>query len=153
MKKSSKALCFFTALLVACILLSGCVLSTLLVSFEDDYELLDEESEISAIEIGKINLENEKDFYFDKLCDISDIDGFIKDFRELKAEPLLSDPRAPRDNEFAFKITYNDSDFEIIHYYGQARYYDDHLYWYSGDETFDKDEFNAFLNNYKSTSR
>ncbi len=119
------------------------------------YEFINEESEISTIEIVKLcEYDQEKGEYKEDLISVvEDHSAFLSDFKKLKCYNHWTDPIGVFENDIVIKITYKNGEYELIHNSGQGkyRYFEDNpsfLQVYAGHRYFDEEQFNDLIEKY-----
>ena len=135
------------SLLALLLLLSGC--------FSRHYKirLLHDETAITKIEIGTVgellyDHETESNYqHFTVKSTITDIEAFLAQLNDLPCTRVFSDPMSiiPGD---AIKITYENGDYELIGYMGNAEFKDGRLLGWRGYHHFDEAAFYALLERY-----
>ncbi len=122
-----------------------------------DFEFLHDSSEIALIEIVEVGeLDNtdrmnpKQEFY--TICEIQDIEQFLNDFSDVECRDRFTDPKRPLEGTVGIKITYNNGDYEIICYSGQAECVDGTYSFEEGWHYFDVEQFEELLNKYNSTT-
>lgn len=145
-----KKIAFILILLVLFIASVGC-------QVKSNYVFIHSESEISKIEIGKVELVRDADEYLvnvksEKELYSEDIINLLVDFKKITCYKRVTDPGSIRSNETAIKITYSNGDFEIISKDSQASFIGE-SYKYSGFYYFERDEFIELLNKYLFASK
>ena len=84
--------------------------------------------------------------------EIENIDSFLDDFSNLKPESsiILGSPEGVKEGSLAFKVTFENNDYNIIAFDGKARFTSGtNTYHYeSGWDIYDYEEFEAFLMKY-----
>ena len=152
-----KLLTICISLIVLCLSLAGC--GFLFGTFpRTDFELLQEISEIKAIEIvtiGEIErIENVSQNSsvlskpsFDIICNVEDIEQFMEDFYKVECYSA-SPPSSPKVGSIGIKITYENEEYDIICSSGQAEYRDGIYYRDSGKNSFDEKQFDELINQY-----
>ena len=119
------------------------------------YEFINEESEISTIEIVKL-CEYDKEageFREEIISTIEDHSTFLSDFKKIDCYNHWSDPTGVEENDVVIKITYKNGEYELIHHYGQGKYrhFEDNpsfLQVYAGYRYFDEEQFNDLIEKY-----
>ena len=140
-----KKITFILILLVLFTFSSGC-------QVKSNYVFIHSESEISKIEIGKVELIKNVNEYLvnvksEKELFSEDIKKLLVDFKKITCYKRVTDPGSIRSNAAAIKITYSNGDFEIISKDSQASFMSG-SYKYSGFYYFERDEFIELLDKY-----
>ena len=119
------------------------------------YEFINDESEISKIEIVRLcEYDEEKGEYREELISlIEDRSAFLSDFKRVECYEHWSDPTGVFEGNTVIKITYKNGEYELIHHSGQSTYlhFDDNpsfLQIYAGFCDFDEKQFNELIEKY-----
>ena len=119
------------------------------------YEFINEESEISTIEIVKL-CEYDKEageFREEIISTIEDHSTFLLDFKKIDCYNHWSDPTGVEENDVVIKITYENDEYELIHHSGQGKYrhFEDNpsfLQVFAGRRYLDEQKFNDLIDKY-----
>ncbi|MBR7112627.1 MAG: hypothetical protein IKC75_06905 [Clostridia bacterium] len=140
---------------VSLLMIFLCVLSAC--SRKKAYEFINDESEISAIEIVKLcEYDQEKGEYQEQLIStVEDHETFLSDFKEIDCYNHWSDPTGVFENDIVIKISYTNGEYELIHHSGQGKYrhFEDNpsfLQVYAGRRYIDEEQFNQLIDKYSS---
>lgn len=109
--------------------------------------------DISAVYIVTISFDEEDELMETELTEIEDIGEFLKDFRSLDCYEWFGDPRDPMvdfNEDVVIKTCYDNGDYELINWCGQAEYIasENDLDYYAGFNVFDEEPFELFLADY-----
>ena len=144
-----KKLIFVVSILMILI----CVLSAC--SGKKAYEFINDESEISTIEIVKLcEYDQEKGEYQEQLIStIEDHETFLSDFKKVACYNHWTDPTGVFEDDIVIKIYYENGEYELIHYSGQGKYrhFEDNPSFfavYAGYRYFDEEQFNQLIDKY-----
>ena len=131
--------------------LSGC-LSALL--FERDYRFMNEESEITTIEIVEIDPEapnSEGEIIQATVGSVADVDAFLSEFSNLTCHetPIFASPNYFFESGLVIKFVYQNGDYELVGPHAQGHYTNGKGYNnYKGFFSFEDDEFTKLLEKY-----
>lgn len=122
------------------IILSGCQKKV-------EYKFMYDQSEINTIEIIRVGEADESGVNEQEvLTSIDDINSFVDEFTQLTCYDHVGDPTGVYPDQIAIKVTYKNSEYELIAAGGQAHYTMKRQYVnYDGFYYFNKEEFNNFL--------
>lgn len=117
---------------------------------KDSYDFLHDTSEIESIAIVNISVKNDGSITEKEQTVISDIDSFLDDFLAIDCFVWLSDPIGISETcKFAIKIIYQNGEYELIDWNGQAEYTANKGFRnYVGYRTFDEQQFRKLIDNY-----
>ena len=139
-----KKLCFIIPIILVTVLITGC-------SNQKEYELLNDASLISEIQIVWVGERSEGEYVPSQtvLSVVENTDSFVDELLSVDSELLYPPASIPFDAK-AVKIIYNNGDYELLTYCGQAYYRADEDFYQScaGCEYFDKNQFNALIEKY-----
>lgn len=142
-----KSIIGFTILVVFLCALSACV--------KGSYEFLNDESEISAIEIVRLcEYDQENNCFKEQLIStVEHHSAFLSDFKKIDCKVIWSEPTGVYEGDVGAKITYQNGEYEFINYYGQGKYrhLENNLSMfdaYAGFRFFDEDQFNDLIEKY-----
>lgn len=139
-----KKLCFIIPIILVTVLITGC-------SNQKEYELLNDASLISEIQIVWVGERSEGEYVPSQtvLSVVENTDSFVDELLSVDSELLYPPASIPLDAK-AVKIIYNNGDYELLTYCGQAYYRADEDFYQScaGCEYFDKNQFNALIEKY-----
>lgn len=137
-----------SVLMVVVFTLSAC-------SGKKTYEFINEESEMSTIEIVKLcEYDQEKGEYKEELISVvEDHSAFLSDFKKVECYNHWTDPTGVFEDDTVIKITYKNDEYELIHHSGQGKYrhFEDNpsfLQVYAGYRYFDEEQFNDLIEKY-----
>ena len=124
------------------------VTSLVACSYKTNYRFLNSVDEICNIELVEFNsLRYTEDWDYITSVFISDVNAFIEDFKRVQCREFFGDPQGVEGNNRGIKITYSNSEFEIISSSGQIKYrLGAKIRYYAGYHSFDDDEFNSLIN-------
>ena len=125
-----KSIIGFTILVFFVCALSACV--------KGSYEFLNDESEISTIEIVRLcEYDRENNCFKEQLIStVQDHSAFLSDFRDVKCNTFFGDPRGVYEGDIVVKITYDNGEYELIRSLGRGFY------------SFDQEQFNDLIEKY-----
>lgn len=119
------------------------------------YEFMNDESEISTIEIVKLcEYDQEKGEYQEQLIStVEDHEAFLSDFKKVDCYNHWMDPSGVFEDDIVIKIYYENGEYELIHYSGQGEYRhleDGRSFFaeYAGYRYFDEEQFNQLIEEY-----
>ena len=146
MKK--KIIFAISALMVVVLVLSAC-------SGKKAYKFINEESEMSTIEIVRLcEYDQEKEEFKEELISvIENRSDFLSDFKKVECYNHWSDPNGVHEGDVVIKITYKNGEYELINHSGQGKYrhFEDNpsfLQVYAGYRDFDEEQFNDLIKKY-----
>ena len=120
----------------------------------ETYSLLHSTDEISSVYIAYVQFDDKDQVVQTERSKINDVDAFIDDFKKVACYTYFGDPVGPVDKaEVAdvIKIVYDNGDYELIAYNGQAEYTQARGYnHYAGFSIFDEEQFMTLISNYLS---
>ena len=120
----------------------------------ETYQLLHPENEIAHVYIVNAYIDDANELVQTERCEINDIVGFLNDFRKVPCYVYFGDPVGPiRSGEATdiIKIVYENGDYELIDYNGQAEYTQTRGYdHYTGFSIFDKEKCYSLVSDYLS---
>lgn len=136
------------------ILLSALVVALSACRTPEKYDFLHPESEIAAVHIVEIQCAADGTESVTQLCEIEDSASFLAAFRAVDCYVYWGDPIGPYEKgetAVVVKVIYNNGDYELIAWNGQAEYTQENGYChYAGFSVFDEDKFNSLLSSYIS---
>ena len=114
-----------------------------------NYDFMHSKDSVVSVEIVLITI-NEVDGLQQKVQTIvEEPELFLNEFSQVKCYVWFSDPIGVKNNVLAVKIIYDNGDYELIQWNGQAKYERERgLRNYTGFRVFDENEFNALLDNF-----
>ena len=134
-------------LILICLFFSSC-------RHQETYRLLNEENQISTISIISISFDESGDVIQTELQEIKDKDAFLKDFRKVDCYTYYGDPKGVTEegvNANAIKILYENDEYELINWKGQANYTSQRGFcFYKGYSVFDETQFESLVSEYLS---
>ena len=114
------------------------------------YKFLDSSSEIEKIEIVEVTgnyIGGQDEQIF--ICSVEEKEALLKDLKELKCSRILGDPTCIQPGDKVVKIIYKNGEYELIGYYGQAKYTKERGYQkHKGRRSFQENDFEAFVMKY-----
>ena len=142
--KPLRVLNILVTVMLGIALITGC-------SNQKEYELLNDASLISEIQIVWVGERSEGEYVPSQtvLSVVENTDSFVDELLSVDSELLYPPASIPLDAK-AVKIIYNNGDYELLTYCGQAYYRADEDFYQScaGCEYFDKNQFNALIEKY-----
>lgn len=118
---------------------------------QQEYSLLNDVTEISEVQIVWVGERSEGEYVPSQtvLSVVENTDSFVDELLSVDSELLYPPASIPLDAK-AVKIIYNNGDYELLTYCGQAYYRADEDFYQScaGCEYFDKNQFNALIEKY-----
>lgn len=141
--KPLRVLNILVTVMLGIALITGC-------SNQKAYELLNDASLISEIQIVWVGERSEGEYIPSQtvLSVVENTDSFVDELLSVDSESLYPPASIPLDAK-AVKIIYNNGDYELLTYCGQAYYRaDEDFYQSCGCESFDKNQFNALIEKY-----
>lgn len=138
-----RTILFLLSIFVSTVIMVSC-------SFSHNYTYLHSEEMIVGIELVQFEIDNSDYTTFPSQKNIEDVDGFLSDFNRLDFYKSSLGPVGIVENSLVIKIVYENGDFELVHYNGQAKYtYELGSSNYCGRGTFEKEQFNALIEKYR----
>ncbi len=114
-----------------------------------EYTYLYDKERITAIELVRFNSECEDYRNLEIVLTIECIDDFLADFSKLSFYKTSLGPVGISENDVVIKFIYDNGDFELIHYHGQAQYVSElGSANNAGDGTFIEKDFKDLLEKY-----
>lgn len=115
-----------------------------------NYKFLHNSSEIERIEIVEVTgkyIDGQDEQVF--ICSVEDKEALLKDLKELKCSRILGDTTCIQPGDKVVKIIYKNGEYELIGYYGQAKYTKERGYQkHKGRRSFQENDFEAFVMKY-----
>lgn len=138
-----RTILFLLSIFVSTVIMVSC-------SFSHNYTYLHSEEMIVGIELVQFEIDNSDYTTFPSQKNIEDVDGFLSDFNRLDFYKSSLGPVGIVENSLVIKIVYENGDFELVHYNGQAKYTCElGSSNYCGRGTFEKEQFNALIEKYR----
>ncbi len=117
---------------------------------DNTYSFMNPEKEIDYITIATITIDENKELQQTEGKAISDINGFLKDFRCMRCDSWWGDPIGITEDCYAIKVVYQNGEYELIAWNGKAEYREDSGFRnYRGYHMFDEDEFQRIISAYQ----
>lgn len=134
----------FLGIFVLLFLLSSCRVQT-------EYDFLLPNDEI--VEISVVTLHHEDGEVIEtEVKKVEDTAAFLEEFKKIGCYVYFGDPTGVTPDETdgtVIKILYQNGEYELINYCGQARYLEERgLVYYAGYYAFDREAFEALIKTY-----
>lgn len=122
----------------------------------ETYKFLYGQDTISSISIVNISFpegwKKTKEIIHTEISTIDNFPLFLKDFHNVDCYTYFGDPTGVTEegiSAIVIRIIYNNGDYELINYCGQAEYTNTNgLNFYAGFSVFDKDQFDQLIDKY-----
>jgi len=118
----------------------------------ETYNFLHPVNEIYSVSIVDLSFDENEQLIQTEVHRINDIVSFLKDFRALDCYTYFGDPTGVTlegVEDTVIKISYNNGEYELINWRGQAEYTISRGFdYYSGFSIFDETRFHELLSNY-----
>ena len=118
---------------------------------KDGYELMHPQNEISYIAIVSISINENVEIEQTELQIINNTSAFLKEFRNVSCYTWWGDPMGLTEDDHVIKIVYQNGEYELIAWNGQAEYQMERGFRnYRGYNMFDEGEFKLLISRYNT---
>lgn len=114
------------------------------------YKLLHSHEAIESIQLVEVFVEGKKEYSYLIINEIEDIDGFIDELFQLKYRWHLGGPASIDFDTIAFRINYDNGEYEVLDYAGRYTYQIEKGIQTRGYGSFNLDEFSQLIIKYKN---
>lgn len=117
---------------------------------KESYNFLHSVEEISYISIVSVSFDDNEEMQVFEQAEIEDVDAFLDDFANVSCYTYYGDPIGIHEECSVLKIVYENDDYELIYWNGQAEYQEDRGFRnYTGFFVFDEEEFMELISIYQ----
>ena len=122
----------------------------------ETYDFLHPDDEICSVSIVDLSFDENEQLIQTEVHRVDDIVSFLQDFRTLDCYTYFGDPTGVTlegEEDTVIKISYNNGEYELINWRGQAEYTISRGFdYYSGFSIFDETQFHELLTDYMSNA-
>ncbi len=126
--------------------------STVTSCISKTFDMLQTKDGISEISLIELTFSNESELIQTELQSVENIDDFLTDFNKIECAQWFGDPCGVTEkgkDAFVIKILYENGEYELINWNGQATYtLDRGLNYYDGYSIFNEDQFFSLIEKY-----